>query len=125
MAETAVLRHLYPCRQRAEAEVGYWREAAADREVDPVLRRDDRSLSVGIKYRERPRLGPGGGMAAYCRARGPALAMLVTRRERDFGVERLAGASIRVRKIPAHILLLPAGTGGAAGRRRLRATRGA
>ena len=104
VAETAVLRHLYPCRQRAKAEVGYWREAAADREVNLVLRRDDWSLPVEIKYRERPRLESGGGLAAYCRARGPALAMLVTRRERDFGVERLAGASTRVLKIPAHIL---------------------
>ena len=50
------------------------------------------------------RLRQCGGLAAYCRARGPALAMLVTRRERDFDVERLAGASIRVLKIPAHIL---------------------
>ena len=104
VAETAVLRHLYPCRQRAEAEVGYWREAAADREVDLVLRRDDWSLPVEIKYRERPRLEPGGGLAAYCRARSPALALIVTRRERDFGAEQLAGAATRALKIPAHIL---------------------
>ena len=103
-AETAVLRHLYPCRQRAEAEVGYWREAAAGREVDLVLRRDEWSLPVEVEYRERPRLEPRGGLAAYCRARRPALAVLATRRDRDFGVARLDGAPTRVLKIPAHIL---------------------
>ena len=104
VVETAVLRHFYPCRQRAEAEIGYWREAAAGREVDLVLRRDEWSLPVEVKYRERPRLEPDGGLAAYCRARRPALAVLATRRDRDFGVERLDGAPTRVLKIPAHIL---------------------
>lgn len=103
-AETAVLRHFYPCHQRAEAEVGYWRSPAAGREVDLVLRRDDWSLPVEVKYRERPRLEPDGGLAAYCRARKTALAVLATRRERDFGVARLDGAPTRVLKVPAHVL---------------------
>ena len=88
--------------------------------MDLVLRRDEWSLPVEVKYRERPRLEPDGGLAAYCRARRPALAVLATRRDRDLR-RGAAGrrADPRAEDSGAYPLL-SAGPRGTAERRRFR-----
>jgi len=81
----------------------YWREPDTDKEVDVIVQSPGYTLPVEVKYRESPALGEKTGLAAFCQKEKVALAYWVTKREDDFGVEKVGDLTTKFMKIPAHI----------------------
>jgi len=104
IVETTVLRHLYAYYYRDTPEITYWRDAASNKEVDIIVRSPAYHLPFEVKYREDASLGSADGLAIYSAQEGIKQAYMVTKRERDFGVEDLQGIDTKFLKIPAHIL---------------------
>jgi hypothetical protein len=62
VVETAVLRHLHAYQFRDAPEMGYWRDARSQREVDIVVRSPRYVVPVEVKYRDRAELESNGGL---------------------------------------------------------------
>jgi predicted AAA+ superfamily ATPase len=103
VVETTVLRHLIAFLYQDTPKIAYWREPDTDKEVDVVVEGPGYTLPVEVKYRESPTLGANSGLAAFCKKQQVAQAYWVTRREDDFGVEKIGDLPTRFMKIPAHI----------------------
>jgi len=103
VVETTVLRHLIAFSYKDTPRVVYWRDPATDLEVDVIVQSPSYILPVEIKYRESPSLGESSGLAAYCSQETVTHAYWVTKREDDFGVEKVGDLATQFLKIPAHI----------------------
>lgn len=103
VVETTVLRHLIAFLYRDTPKIVYWREPNSDREVDVIVQSPGYTLPVEVKYRESPILGEKTGLAAYCHKEKVTQAYWVTKREDDFGVEKIGDLATKFMKIPAHI----------------------
>lgn len=103
VVKTTVLRHLIAFHYRDNPKVLYWREPSSNKEVDVIVQSPAYNLPVEIKYRESPSLGEKSGLVAYCQKEQVAQAYWITKREDDFGVEKVGNRSTNFMKIPAHI----------------------
>ena len=103
LVEGAVLRHLKAFHYRDQPAIGYWRDAATEKEVDVVIRGSTYHFAVECKYREPAELETKGGLVTYCRKAAVDKAFLVTRRNDDLQVSRVQGVDNPFLRIPAHI----------------------
>lgn len=103
LVEGAVLRHLKAFHYRDQPAIGYWRDAASDKEVDVVVRGANYHFAIECKYRDGAELETKGGLVAYCRKTTVSRAFLVTRRNDDMQVARVPGVDTPFLRIPAHI----------------------
>jgi hypothetical protein len=104
IVETTLLRHLYAYFYRDTPEVGYWRDAKTDKEVDIVVRSPKYVIPAEVKYREDAPLEASSGLVAFCRESQAKQAYLVTKREEDFGTITFAGLATTFLRVPAHVL---------------------
>ena len=103
VVETTVLRHLIAFLYRDTPKVSYWRDAKTDKEVDVIVQSPAYTLPVEVKYRESEGISESSGLVAYCRKEPVRQAYWVTKREDDFGLDRIEGLETRFMRIPAHI----------------------
>lgn len=103
LVETAVIRHLKAFHYREMPILGYWRDAATDKEVDLVIKGPGYHFAAEIKYRPKKAAGSAQGIFHYCSEERVDLAFWVTKREEELGVKYIEGIKTPFLHIPAHI----------------------
>lgn len=103
IVETTVLRHLFAYYYRDTPEIGYWRDARTDREVDIIVHSPNYVLPFEVKYRETAEATSSSGLVAFCGQGSVRQAYLVTKHEEHFDVAGGPGSSTILR-VPAHVL---------------------
>jgi uncharacterized protein len=100
MVETAVYKHVRAFYYRLTANVGYYRKSGKDSEIDLVVDYPGSRILIEVKYREQYSLG---GKAPIVSEAGKATsALLITKREDDFGPLHTNPA---VYRIPAYAFM--------------------
>jgi len=102
MVETAVYKHVAAFYYQNTTRVGYYRENRTNKEIDIVVDYPTGKILVEIKYREQASITEKD--AIYQLADEAASAIVVTKREDDYGVQETKGAKKLVR-IPAYAFL--------------------
>jgi len=97
MAETAVYKHVRAFYYRLSANIGYYRKSGKDSEIDIVVDYPRSRILIEVKYREQYSLS--GKDPIVSEAGKAASALLVTKREDDFGPLKTNPA---VYRIPAY-----------------------
>jgi len=110
VVETTVLGHLLEHFHRDTPRVSYWRDPATNREVDMVVEKPGFSMPVEVKYRESPELGEKTGLVEFCKREKVIQAVMVTKKEADFGLQKVGDLSTVFLKIPAHLFCLILGS---------------
>ena len=100
MAETAVYKHVRAFYYRLTTGVGYYRKSGKDREIDVVVDYLNSRVLIEVKYREQYSLGEKAPIVSE--ADKAASALLITKREDDFGPLQFNPA---VYRIPAYAFL--------------------
>ncbi|MDX9750375.1 MAG: ATP-binding protein [Flavobacteriales bacterium] len=103
LVETAVLRHLKAFHYRELPIVGYWRDAATEKEVDLVIKGPGYHLASEIKYRGDGHVPRNAGIVRYCGEEKVDIAFWVTKRDDDIGTQRIEGIDTPFLRIPAHV----------------------
>ena len=98
--ETAVYKHVRAFYQRMGARVGYCRKSGKDSEIDFVVEYLNRRILIEVKYREQYTLGQKSLIVSEAGKMSNAL--LITKRENDFGPLQ---ANPAVYRIPAYAYL--------------------
>jgi predicted AAA+ superfamily ATPase len=100
MVETAVYKHVRAFYYRLTANVGYYRKSGKESEIDVVVDYPGSRILVEVKYREQYSLGEKAPIVSE--AGKAARALLVTKREDDFGPLQ---ANPAVYRIPAYAFM--------------------
>jgi predicted AAA+ superfamily ATPase len=100
MVETSVYKHVRAFYCRLAANVGYYRKSGKDNEIDVVVDEPNSRILIEVKYREQYSLGDKDPIVSD--ADKAASALLVTKREEDFGPLRINPA---VYRIPAYAFM--------------------
>ena len=103
IVETAVLRHLHAYHYPENPEIGYWKDSAAKKEVDIVIRGPSYNIAVEVKYESPAPLSSKEGICAYCSQETVTQAYWVTRADGDFSLESCGRPPTPILRIPAHI----------------------
>ncbi len=103
LVETAVLRHLKAFHYRELPTVGYWRDAASDKEVDLVIKGPGYHMASEIKYRGDGHIPKNDGIVKYCSEEKVDIAFWVTKREDDIGTQKIDGIDTPFLRVPAHV----------------------
>ena len=99
MVETAVYKHIKAFYSRLGADVGYSRAHGKNGEIDVVVDGPGRRILVEVKYREQYSFGSGLMVSEAGKAES---ALLITRREADFGP---LASNPDIYRIPAYAFL--------------------
>jgi len=100
IAETAVYKHVRAFYYRLTANVGYHRGRSKDNEIDIVVEYLKNRILIEVKYREQYSLGEKALIVSETEKASSAL--LITKREDDFGLLQACPA---VYRIPAYAFL--------------------
>ena len=100
MVETAVYKHIRAFYCHLSANVGYYRKSGKDSEIDVVVEYPNSRILIEVKYREQYSLGDKALIVSE--ADKAASALLVTKREDDFGPLKINPA---VYRIPAYAFM--------------------
>ena len=100
MVETAIYKHVRAFYYRLTTNVGYFRNSSKDNEIDVVVDYPGSRILIEVKYREQYSLGEKASIVSE--ADKAASAMLVTKRENDFGPLQINPA---VYRIPAYAFM--------------------
>ena len=100
--ETAVYKHIAAFYYQGNTKVGYYRGGKTGNEIDIVVEFPTGEILIEVKYRENASIGEKD--AIYELADEAASAIVVTKREDDYGVQRSMGEKGLLR-IPAFAFL--------------------
>jgi uncharacterized protein len=100
MVETSVYKHVRAFYNHLAANVGYYRKSGNDSEIDVVVDIPGSRILIEVKYREQYTLGDKAPIVSD--AGKASSALLVTRREDDFGPLKINPA---VYRIPAYAFM--------------------
>jgi predicted AAA+ superfamily ATPase len=101
MVETSIYKHVAAFYYQNTAQVGYWRDSATQKEIDVVVEFPAGKILIEVKYREDTSIAAKD--AVYQLSRDAAAAMVITKREEDYGLFHTAAGQIL--KIPAFAFL--------------------
>ncbi len=110
MVETAVYRHVFALYARSSVRVGYFRDPAREKEIDIVVDRPKHRVLIEVKYRDLSRVGEREAIRTEPSEMDTAL--VVTRREDDFGTQTDDKGTLT--RIPAFAFLYLCGSIGKA-----------
>lgn len=113
IAETAVYKHIKAFYFGATAEIGYYRGARKDNEIDIVVKSARDTLMIEVKYRDQAGISESDAIVTMADGARPNL--VVTKRANDFG--EFAYGDKKIYRIPAPAFLYMLG---AVEKRRLR-----
>jgi predicted AAA+ superfamily ATPase len=100
--ETSVYKHIAAFYYQNTTRVGYYRGGKKDNEIDVVVELPSGKVLVEVKYREDASIGAAD--AIYEWADNALIAMVVTKRENDFGLQSSAGEK-KILRLPAFAFL--------------------
>lgn len=102
MAETAVYKHIAAFYYQNTTRIGYYRDNKADREIDIVVDYPTGKILVEVKYREQASITEKD--AIYQFADEAASSIVVTKRGKDYGIQKAKGEK-QIIRIPAYVFL--------------------
>jgi predicted AAA+ superfamily ATPase len=100
--ETTVYKHVASFYRHALTRVGYYRGGKKNNEIDIIVDSPKGKTFIEVKYREDARIGEKD--AIYARAADAEYAIVVTKREEDYGLQPTAGTK-RLLRLPAFAFL--------------------
>ena len=100
--ETAVYKHIAAFYYQSTTSVGYYRDGKRGKEIDIVVDFPGGKILVEVKYRENAAIGEKD--AIYEWADSASSAMVITKREDDYGIQPSAGSK-KILRIPAFAFL--------------------
>ncbi len=102
MAETAVYKHVASFYYQKATNVGYYRDGTKGKEIDIVVDYPRGRILIEVKYREQASIG--GKDAVFTESDAADAAIVITKREDDYGVQPTQGNKPLLR-IPAFAFL--------------------
>ena len=96
--ETAVYKHVYSYYNKNATSVGYYRDAKKGNEIDIVVDNHGSRILIEVKYRQTTSISEND--AIYQWADNATGAIVVTKREDDYGAQPSAGKN-KIMRIPA------------------------
>jgi len=102
MAETAVYKHVAAFYYQNTTSVGYYRGGKKDNQIDIVVDFPSGRILIEVKYRENAAIGQRD--AIYLHADEAASAIVVTKKESDYGLQNSAGDK-KILRIPTFAFL--------------------
>jgi len=102
MVETAVYKHIAAFYYQSTTRVGYYRDPKTDKEIDIVVDYPTGKIIVEVKYREQASITEKDAIYQFYEHANSAI--VVTKREDDYGVTDTAGTKKLIR-IPAYAFL--------------------
>jgi len=100
--ETAVYKHIASFYYQKTTSVGYYRGGKKGNEIDIVVDFPNGKILIEVKYRQTAPIGAGD--AIYEWADNASSAMVITKREDDYGIQASAGSK-KILRIPAFAFL--------------------
>jgi len=100
--ETAVYKHIAAFYYQNTTSVGYYRGGKKGNEIDIVVDFPNGKILVEVKYREKATIGEGD--AIYEWADSASSAIVITKREDDFGIQPSKGTK-KILRLPAFTFL--------------------
>jgi len=102
IAETSVYKHLADFYHQTTTKIGYYRDGKTNKEIDVVIDYPIGKILVEVKYRDQAAIGQKD--AIFQLADGADSAIVVTKREDDYGIQNTNGSKKLIR-IPAYAFL--------------------
>jgi predicted AAA+ superfamily ATPase len=100
--ETAVYKHIAAFYYQSTTSVGYYRGGKKGNEIDVVVDYPNGKILIEVKYRQNAPIGPGD--AIYEWADNASSAIVITKREDDYGTQP-SGGNKNILRIPAFAFL--------------------
>ena len=102
IVETAVYKHIAAFYYQNTTRVGYYRDTKTNKEIDIVVDYPTGKILIEVKYREQASITEKDAIYQFCDE--AASAIVVTKRENDYGVQETKGAK-KIIRIPAYAFL--------------------